>query len=152
MHGWLLAILLLSMPFKPEYYSTLTEPQVRWSNARCRNDASACYYDNTIHLKSWWWFIFNGQRAERALLHEMGHHLQCREMIWRNPGGWDAFEVVVRELVNTGNLNEHQKVSLETMLEWQPHELHAELPWLLDGEIPASLASWYPWFEVMDAW
>lgn len=153
MTGWLLAILLLSMPFKPEYWPALLEPEVEWSNARCRNNALACYYDETIYLKNWPWFFLwpHSLGAEHALIHEMGHHLQGREQIWRNPGGWDAFEAIVRELISTGDLDDDQKRNLESMLEWEPYELHAELPLILEGEIPPVLQAWYPWFEIKEA-
>jgi len=145
MNVWLLVI-ILSMPWKSEYWPTLMRTPVIWSNTRC-HQSRACYYDGTIYLQPKWDYGYFDADLRHALIHEMQHHLQCSGQIWRTDGGWERFEGLLVELLASGELSEEQVDYLTTLLgDTQIHEVHAELPWILDGELPPEFADWYPWF------
>jgi len=81
--------------------------------------------------------------TQRRYVHELQHHLAAQYHV----GDWEAFVLAIQ--VESTSWNEHQKNSVEWIAaDGGGQELHADLPWLLDGEIPSSLQSWYPWFDL----
>lgn len=151
MSGWLAIMLLASMPWNPQYLPSMMRASVVWSNTHCRHRARACYYDGTIYLRSEWEAAYFDRELRNAALHEMQHHMQCQEQIWKVEGGWIQFLELVRGLLDSGTLSEHQAGSLRALLDGgvaQAHEVHASLPVILDGHMPLEFAAWYPWFDL----
>lgn len=146
MNGWLLFLVLASMPWRPQYWTPIAHTPVEWSNTRCHH-ARACYYDQTIYLQGEWEDNPWDEGLQHAVLHELQHHFLCTYRTWRTAGGWPEFERLVSELLGSGSLSQDQRSYLSTLLhDSQSHELHAELPWVLQGKIPPQFAQWYPWF------
>jgi len=86
-----------------------------------------------------------------VISHELHHRLQCESRIWESAGGWAEFQAEAKRL----NINARRRGYLIFLLDnYQPHDLHAELPWLLDYDIPERLSDWYPWIrdEGTDQW
>jgi hypothetical protein len=136
MTDWLFFLIILAMPWKSDSYAEILDVPVVWSNARCHGGAAACYYDDTIYLKEEWRTQQDEPELRRAIIHELQHHFQCKARVWQRPGGWGELLEVGRVLAGDDWRN-------------HPHELHAELPWILKGMIPPPLQSWYTWFEVV---
>jgi len=147
--AWLAIMLIASMPWNGQYWPSIIRTPVVWSNTRCHHDARACYYDGTVYLQPEWGDAYFDKELRNAALHEMQHHMQCQEQIWRTGGGWPRFLELSTELVESGALSEHQAGSLKALLDVaHAHEAHASLPVILDGHIPPQFAAWYPWFDL----
>jgi hypothetical protein len=147
---WIGVFLLIisQWPFNPEWEGAIKKVNIKPTAWRCHRGAVACYYDETIHLD-----FFDREAIEetggyeRVYMHELGHHLQVESRICERPGGWKKFKGIVSDLAKSGRYqNVYQKRSLKLIMSWQPHDLHAELPIVLKGEIPRELRRWYPWF------
>jgi len=147
MNGWLLFLVLFTMPYRMQYWPVVASTQVEWNNWRCRGGARACYYDDTMYLKSDWQGVERIDGLRHAANHEMQHRMQGLTRIWETPGGWPEFERLVSELIDSGQLDQSQTETLSGLMrDSQAHELHAELPLVLNGHLPSQFAPWYPWF------
>jgi len=88
---------------------------------------------------------------KKAIIHESQHHMQWTECPGCDPEGWDAFERTVVQIVKKGDYTDHQRNSTIALVgvpvnePWY-NELHAELPNILELDIPEPLCPWYPWF------
>lgn len=147
---WLFFLILTSASWKPEAIPLITEPEYRFHAGRCRNGAHACYYDSVVYVDIERAMGCNDLR--HAVFHETQHHMQVRYKIWRTDGGWDSFMAIAEDLVNSGRLDEWQENAIKPYLGMtsSQHELHAELPWILHGELPPQFADWYPWLQAED--
>ena len=90
------------------------------------------------------WLLYGG--LERIVIHELQHHLLFKSGLYYDPD-WDGFCDVIADMILYGDYDEHQRGTMRVMCD-DPPEMHADLPLLLDGEIPQELARWYPWFNL----
>lgn len=131
--------IVMSWPYTWEAKAQAIQVPLVLDAGRCRHGAPACMYDWTIYFD---YRATVGQR-ERIFIHELGHFFQSRYLVWQQPGGWDEFERLAWQAVEHGTEHQQNSVLAFTL----PHELHAELPLILKGNIPPELANWYPWFR-----
>ena len=81
-----------------------------------------------------------------VLLHESQHVLCTKYGI--SDSDWDKFTKVAMRALRKANCSPQQARDAKYMATWGGHELHAQLPWIMKGDIPAVLQSWYPWFDL----
>ena len=149
MKVWFFLIILSLGPWNLMAISEIAGPDYRYEASRCVR-SYACYYDGTIYIDVSEAVAHHD--LYHALFHETQHHMQCRYRIWRTPGGWDVFMEMAKDLTASGELKKAQALAIRPYLGCSScqHELHAELPWILRGEIPCGFAPWYPWFDLSE--
>ena len=142
MHPYLF-IVLLSLPWNWQYFLVGLDSQ-----AWCHRAAPAGFperigwYDGEIHIVD---CRFDAE-TQRRYVHELDHHLTHYYGI--DHYDWSEFLSVVEN--ESLNWNEHQRNSAQAMFDYGgAFELHAELSNILDGQLPASLQPWYPWFDLI---
>ena len=150
-------LILWSLPWRPQFLGQVAEIQiVIGCEARPDLDGvcAAYYEDNdqprTIRLcenKCLWSALGD------FVLHESQHHMQLRYHMWRWPGGYTVFEEAVLYEMDHGDYTDEVRSSVQALVQADKasdrflySELHAQLPVLLDMQIPAPLRYWYPWF------
>lgn len=146
----LLLILILKWPWNPWWIPEVVSAEVFWA-FDC-GDASACYHSSIrtiiISPDQDEWRACGG--LERIIIHELQHHLQFETRMFERDE-WDEFRNDVADFVlySPYDLSEHQQRSLRALMGRSDElwELHAELPIIMEGDIPVSLARWYPWFR-----
>jgi len=84
-----------------------------------------------------------------VLLHESQHVLCTKYGI--GDSDWDKFTRVAMKAVRKGNYSRAEIREAKYMATYGGHELHAQLPWIVRGDIPPCLQRWYPWFELEGA-
>ena len=104
-------------------------------------------YHETIHLCP-------GQSSHlrHAIIHESQHHMQLVENVALWPGGYAAFERAALYEIDQGDYSPGVRATVHALADMEDrfptyNELHAELPWVLNMNVPDSLQAWYPWFE-----
>jgi hypothetical protein len=140
-------LLIALAPWKPEYYATLNEIHVIVEQYPC-DYAAWTGPDRAIHLcpapgDYWPWLG----------LHESQHIMAGMFLPPLSKDGWDEFgRVAIAALTDgqypAGPYTPAQLADAEYILTYGGHELHAELPWIVRGDIPANLQAWYPWFDL----
>ena len=81
-----------------------------------------------------------------VLLHE-SQHVLC-SIYGIGDSDWDKFAKVAIRALRKGDYSYHDIRVAKNYASWGGHELHAQLPWIVKGDIPACLQGWYPWFEL----
>ena len=146
MTGWVLTILLFALPWlpwRPEAAEELAKVQIqvhRGYDTASRPYPAALTYDLVIH-----WYPCMGDRPIGDLLHESMHYLASKHGMGHND--WSKFARVAMRELKRGDFDRTMIRDARYYLSYGGHELHAELPWLTRGQIPAKLAPWYPWFH-----
>lgn len=77
-------------------------------------------------------------------LHETQHILAY--ILWPDFPGWRGFEIAAIQCTKRT-----QPKQMELVHKWarlNPAELHAQLPWLLKGNLCPTLQPWYAWFDL----
>jgi len=133
-------ILLLSMaPWKPSYQTGLFNVRLFVHEYPC--DALAWTGpDRNIHLcpgpdHDW----------RRFGLHETQHIMASTYLGYTD---FDIFARVAMQDLYNGDYTLKQIEEAQYYLGYGAYQLHAELPGILYGDIPSSLQSWYPWFDL----
>ena len=126
--------------------SVFSAPVNTDAQANCTNHLACAKSDGMIFISPDPddWVICGG--LKRVVIHELQHHLLFKSGLYYEPD-WDGFCNVIAEMILYGDYDEHQRGTMRVMCD-DPPELHADLPLLLDGEIPQELAPWYPWFNL----
>jgi hypothetical protein len=151
-----LIVILFAYPWTPDAMSALSRIDVV-SDSVC---AQTGFYDpkepGSIHICDQL-----GRLGTRYIaIHELNHLFSYRYGLIRigvdgqiktDDEAWDKFVFLVFKELKTGDYESWK-------IQWAKHllehgndgrfELHAEVPWLFDGDIPPTLADWYPWFLV----
>lgn len=91
---------------------------------------------------------------KHTVIHELQHHMQLTERVYARPCGYRCFLEDVLYEMETGDYSEDVIKTVHYLIRvdedngsYAYSELHAELPWVLNMEMPESLQEWYPWFE-----
>lgn len=142
MYPFFILILALA-PWKPEYHQALFDLHVIVHDYPYCGDYSPGAWtlpDRAIHLcptpgDYWPWLG----------LHESQHIMASTFLGYRN---YDVFAKLAMQELYNGPYAEEQIDLARYYLSYGSHELHAELPWILHGELPPSLQPWYPWFQL----
>ena len=133
-------ILLLALaPWKSEYHQALFDMRVVVREFPC-DWAAWAEPDRTIYLCP-----APGDRWEWLGLHESQHIMAWTYLPDIN---WDLFAHVAMKALYNGDYTDEQIALAEYYLTYGGGELHAELPWILHGDLPSSLQQWYPWFDL----
>jgi len=91
------------------------------------------------------WYPVIGSDIMGDVVHESQHYLASKHGMGHTD--WDKFAKVAIRALRDGNYQKEQVLDAKYMLTYGGHELHAELPWIVKGDIPSCLAPWYPWFH-----
>ena len=90
-----------------------------------------------------------------AVIHEAQHHMQLSAALAGHPVRYEAFNRAVLNELDHGRYTEDTRAVVRGLIAADAtgratvySELHAELPWLLGMDVPPSLRSWYPWFDL----
>lgn len=139
-----LCIFLIAWPFKLEWLPVIAQSDIRWDAAIFCEAASGCTTFGVVHLDP----KMGRDKLETVWIHELHHSLQYRTRIQAECGGWLKFMATLGDLVNEIEYpNQHTEDAFRGLLDQSPWEAYAELPWILQGDIPESLECWYPWFD-----
>jgi hypothetical protein len=148
MNAWLL-ILVLWLPWNYEYLSDIaSDPIWCYAATPAGHPERIGWYDGEIHIVD----CKLDAETQRRLAHETQHHLAIKHDI----GDWKAFIELAKAEVfySKTKYSEHQRGSFIGALRHghrgvgSGFELHAELPLILEGQLPESLQPWYPWFDL----
>lgn len=148
MTGYVLAMILFSLtwlPWKAEVVEVLANAEiVVYVDYSARPYAAGIAANKIIY-----WLPLRYDRTIGDLLHESQHYLACQHGMH----GWDwvKFERVAMRELRRGGYSKDQILTAKYIAGYGGHELHAELPWIVKGEIPPCLQRWYPWFELEGA-
>lgn len=84
-----------------------------------------------------------------VLLHESQHYL-----LYRHDIRMIKFIPTAMTTLKDQDLSREQWIQIRKRLRLGPWDLHAQLPWILKGQIPSDLQSYYPWFdlETKESW
>lgn len=139
---------LLAWPIKPDWMIAALDVEVVLGGASRCPHGTACYADEQIYVNLY--TNESGRSLRDQYLHEMQHHFQAVAGMSEWPGGYGVFIEALRGAIASGRYTDkHQVRTMKAMVEtWPPFEAHADLPLLLDGEIPPEVAKWYPWFDL----
>lgn len=142
MNMLVLLLVLPLMPWKPEYHSSLAAMSIAYHVQPCPNSPYPAWIqkDGHIHLcptpgTRWHWLVLHESQHLLASLY-LGDNAQL-----------DLFERVAMKALSTGKYP-CDEARLKRVRAIGPHELHAELPWITQGNVPPQLAYWYPWFDL----
>jgi len=139
MYPFILVLVLSLAPWRPEYRQALLHLEIIHEEYPC--DVGAWVGpDQIIHLCP-----APGDRMDWLALHETQHIMASRYLPYTN---WDIFSRVAMKALKTGGYSQEQIDLAEYILSYSGHELHAELPWIVQGDLPPQLQRWYPWFEL----
>ena len=133
-------LILALAPWKPEYHQALFDMRVIVHECPCPAAAWAVLDHAEIHLCP-----SPGHQWEWMGLHESQHIMAAKYLPGAN---FDIFSHVAMKALRTGGYTDDQIWQAEFQESLGGHELHAELPWITHGEIPANLQRWYPWFDL----
>lgn len=138
---------LLAWPIKPQWIMAALDLKVMLDGKSHCVHHTACCADGYMHLNPT--TNDSGRSLKDIYLHEMQHHFQEVSGIADSPGDYDMFIEALRGAIESGRYTDkHQIRTMKAMVEtWPPFEAHADLPLLLDGDIPPEVAKWYPWFD-----
>jgi len=143
--NWLLVILILCYPglaIKPEWYSRLRSADVRGHYMDSRGRIG-WYNPETWEIHIVYSYEQGGRPMLRRLSHEAHHYLARKAKL----GDWEKFADLTMKLARRDHCSAHQLKTIKGMIAYGGgYELHAELPWILEGKIPLELQMWYPWF------
>ena len=151
MRFWLL-LMILTMPWKPEYINTLFIVGIVEHNSPCYfngNEYSGWIgADNRIHLCP----SLKCIRKDLLLLHESQHLLARLYLGNISDHEWADFDMLAMNALHANGYDSSVILQANTILNWNlPGELHAELPRILGPDIPPELQDWYPWFDLSDS-
>jgi len=99
----------------------------------------AAWYDGALNIcsDSFVWMI----------LHESQHHLAYQNGPW----DFDKFERVAMQVLRRGDYSKDEILNAKSYVAYGGGlELHAQLPWIVRGNIPPCLGAWYPWFDLKE--
>lgn len=135
-------ILILSLaPWNPAYVDALYHMGIEVHNRPCPSSAWTGP-GQVIHLCP-----APGDDWGRLGLHESQHLLAGRFL--QSPAvRWERFAPEVMAALKGGQYKSGHTEWAQDVLQYGDFELHAELPWILHGEIPPELQAWYPWFDL----
>jgi len=77
-----------------------------------------------------------------VMLHESQHYLAAHYGI----GSWGEFSW--QAMACTWTESERVRVEARKFAGMSGYELHAQLPWLMQGHLCPELQPWYPWFDI----
>ena len=153
-------LILWALPWRLQSWGDVAEIQVA-IGCEAHPDLDgicAAYYDPnhgpaTIRLCEHECLQDGVMNLSTLVLHESQHHMQLQYHAYDWPVGYTAFrQAVLREIMGVG-YNEELRYAVYRLIEIDqandsPYysELHAQLPCLLDMQIPPDLRYWYPWF------
>ena len=143
---WLITMILTSAHWKATAIPLVWQTAYGFDAAPCES-AYACYYDNAINID----LVVAWPEVRHATFHEMQHRMVHVYGVWPANNDWSGFMELVADLVARGQLNDEQLAIIASWIgcaDCQFNELHAELPWILDGNVPEQFADWYPWLEL----
>lgn len=154
----MLLLIMLTWPWKMDWVPSALSIGIEWrapdGKWPCKAEAIACYSagDEAMFLSPRPGDLNKAGGMTRVVFHELLHHLQFESGIFREHR-WEEFRADVADFIlyEGHDLSDHQRATLRYhMVERSDElwELHAELPAVLEGEIPCGLAPWYPWFEL----
>ena len=151
MNFWMI-LMILSMPWRPEYVPTILSMGVVEHEAPCYFNgieyAGWVGADNKIHLCP----SSHCFRKDLLLLHETQHLLTRLYLGNVSPRSWQGFETLTMRSLYAHDYGVSATLPASTVLGWkQPGELHAELPLLVGPDSPDELQGWYPWFDLSDS-
>lgn len=136
MYPFFILILALA-PWKPEYHQALFDLRVIVHEYPC-DSAAWTGPDRAIHLCP-----APGDQWEWLGLHESQHIMASTYLPDTN---WDIFAIVAMKALREGDYTREQIQLAEYILSYGSCELQAELPWIVQGDVPPELQRWYPWF------
>ena len=146
MQLWLCVMVLTSTHWRAAAIPLILQTEYRFDASACQG-AYACYYHDEISID----LVASWPEIRHIAFHEMQHRMTQAYSIWpKTHAQWCEFADLVAGLVASGKLDPEQQSILESWAgcaDCQLIELHAELPWILDGTVPAEFAAWYPWLE-----
>jgi hypothetical protein len=140
--NWLLLLLAISIPncsVRAEYQDSVAKLQLVIEAEPC-DYAGWTGPDKRIHICA-----TPGLNPAWVASHEMTHILAGHNL----PGNtdWDAFSRKAIEALRREPYTMAELSQAKYMATYGGQELHAELPWIVGGEIPGSLERYYPWLE-----
>jgi len=142
-----LVMILFSMPWKPDCVSSVLMMGMVYHEPPCymggHEVGGWVGADNRIHLCPG-----STVRKDRLLLHESQHLLARLYLNRQDAEDWDGFANMTLRALADGNYSKDEKMQVANMLRSGPQELHAELPWIVCGNLPPELQPWYPWFSI----
>jgi len=123
--------------------------EIVWHNEPGWPGQEGCgWYEEQIHVRTdhseYEW------RLPAVLMHELNHYLADVAKL----DDWDKFaNLAMKEMRRPdAGWTRHQVLSVKGMIGYGGgYELHAELPTILEGDIPPCLQRWYPWFDLKEA-
>lgn len=144
MHPFFILILAMA-PWRPEYQQVLFDLRVivheyPYCDGIHRPGAWVSPEDYVIHLCP-----TPGDHWEWLGLHETQHVMAWTYLPEQN---FDVFSRVAMKALRTQGYTDDQIVLAQSRISYGAAELHAELPWIVHGDIPSCLQRWYPWFDL----
>lgn len=146
---WLFILLLaLGMPWNIDGLRALSGMDVvihrydGYGPIDSRPYSAAITDDGTVYL-----IPLDRQDLAMNLLHESQHFLAGRKYGLAN-ADWDEFGRLAMNALQAGDYNRQQVITAKYYLVCGGYELHAQLPWIVHGDIPSTLQPWYPWFNI----
>ena len=140
MYPFLLTLVLMLMPWKPEYYHAVLRLEIIHEQYPCDHGAWIGP-DQIIHLCP-----APGDRWDWLALHE-SQHIMASTYLPPNMS-FGNFAYVAMKSLREGDYTDEQIRQAEYYLTYGEHELHAGLPWITGGRLPPSVQYWYPWFDL----
>ena len=142
-----LILAFILIPWRAEYLFDVLSVPIVWSGDRCLG-RTACCYDGILYLAKDWRNNPADPSLAWVVVHELQHYYQVKERIWLTEGGWPEFKDLVQESVlSREDLTRYQRFKIDFLWD-RPSELHAHLPYILMGDLPSDLQSWYPWLNL----
>ena len=146
---WLIVMVIASAHWSTSALPVIWQTAYSFDATPC-GLAYACYDNDTIVIDL---TVARIGEIRHIAFHEMQHRMTHTYGIWPADNDWSGFMELVADLVAAGELNTEQVVNVGSWIGCpeslcQFNELHAELPWILEGNIPEYFAYWYPWLEL----
>lgn len=138
----LVVILLMWLPWRVEWLPVAGQAEIicHWAPPSGFPERIG-WHDGAVHVVH----CNLDQETTRRLSHEMQHYLATKNKL----GNWDKFANLVMKEMRRGDFTRHQRLAAKGMIAYGGgYELHAELPMMVHGEIPAAFQPWYPWFDL----
>lgn len=147
MSGWVLAVLLFSLswlPWKVSAADDLAKAKVHVYEGYTvhARPYAASYGDGTIS-----WCPVVGDDAIGDLLHESQHYLVERYEL--EDVDWEKFNRLAMRTLREGDYSRKQILTAKYVASYGGSELHASLPWIVEGRLAPVLQRWYPWFQLV---
>lgn len=131
------------LPVKDSYVDVVLKvPVMAHDEARENCRYRAWYMGSTIHLCA------AQEEYEWLFSHELTHHFVYQNISLKlrpETADWDKFGQIAIRTLSRHCTDEEFTYAKYVVRNFGEKELHAELPWIVKGNIPPDLRAWYPW-------